>query len=255
MPSIPSTGCEWLHLFFGISLRRVFFYDFGTFFCRGLKTWNGQTWNISTSKRNWRSAVESACWSAVRQKLLSKEQARICTEHPQLMVAVWEAAQSASSTCQDVFSDRRWNCSSIELIPHKTPDLTRGETKTYLWLKYFFKKKECVNAGTREQAFVYALASASLTRTVARTCASGQYKHCACGSFPRHPPDGNFKWGGCGDDVKYGKRFAKSFTDAPLKNLMNKKDKTSEATFEWKNTHVNAAVNIHNNRAGRKVTT
>jgi hypothetical protein len=36
---------------------------------------------------------------------------------------------------------------------------------------------------------------------------------------------------------------------------MNKKDKTSEATFEWKNTHVNAAVNIHNNRAGRKVRT
>ena len=110
------------------------FYDFRTFFYRGLKTWNGQTWNISTSKRNWRSAVESACWSAVRQKLLSKEQARICTEHPQLMVAVWEAARSASSTCQDVFSDRRWNCSSIELIPHKTPDLTRGEMKVHLWI-------------------------------------------------------------------------------------------------------------------------
>ncbi len=61
-----------------------------------------------------------------------------------------------------------------------------------------------VITGTREQAWVYALTSAALTRAVARGCSSGILKQCACGSFPRHPPDGQFKWGGCGDDIKYG---------------------------------------------------
>lgn len=117
-------------------------------------------------------------------------------------------------------------------------------------------------------------------------------KQCACGTFPRHPPDGQFKWGGCGDDIKYGndridwighryeiihfailtvaKQFAKSFTDAPLKRTNRKADITfllasdyssspnghldsSTTVQQWKQPHIISAINIHNNRVGRKV--
>ena len=99
-----------------------------------------------------------------------------------------------------MFADRRWNCSSLDAVPRRAPrELTRG---------------------TREQAAVHALASASLVRAVARACAAGVLPHCQCGALPRHPPDGHFQWGGCSDDVRYAKRWAKTFTDAPHKKLL-----------------------------------
>lgn len=51
-------------------------------------------------------------------------------------------------------------------------------------------------------------------------------------------PDAAWKWGGCGADIKYGMRFAKKFLDA------------SEASQK---DQLRALMNVHNNRAGRKV--
>ncbi|KAG8224871.1 hypothetical protein J437_LFUL006465 [Ladona fulva] len=69
-------------------------------------------------------------------------------------------------------------------------------------------------SSTREQAFVYALSSAAVAFSVARACATGSLFACSCGATPREPPDGNFKWGGCGDNVKYGLQFGKAWADA-----------------------------------------
>lgn len=64
------------------------------------------------------------------------------------------------------------------------------------------------------------------------------------------------------------KQFAKSFTDAPLKRLNRKAaanllrvsehsdslgGHSGSAVQHWKKPHVISAVNIHNNRVGRKV--
>jgi hypothetical protein len=43
------------------------------------------------------------------------------------MPHVQKAAILAAETCQTVFQDRRWNCSSIITAPYLTPDLTRGK--------------------------------------------------------------------------------------------------------------------------------
>ncbi|KAJ8871089.1 hypothetical protein PR048_027393 [Dryococelus australis] len=101
--------------------------------------------------------------------------------------------------------------------------------------------------GTREQAVVYALSSAAVAHTLARACAAGSLFHCSCAPPPREPPNGNFKWGGCGDNVRWAAHFGKQFTDSAERAAAKGK-----AGGGAKRGRL-AAVNLHNNRAGRRV--
>lgn len=94
---------------------------------------------------------------------------------------------------------------------------------------------------------MYAISSAALAYTLARACSAGALHHCTCSSPPGAPPAANFKWGGCGDNLKYAKNFAKRFLDnAEKRHLV-----VARKGFGDKNRLV--AVNLHNNRVGRKV--
>ncbi|XP_017781202.1 PREDICTED: protein Wnt-11b-2-like [Nicrophorus vespilloides] len=187
-------------------------------------------WNSleNSGGRGIRSGVKSPCSVARRRYGFAKLQTKLCRNSLETMPYVQSAAQMASETCKVIFEDRRWNCSSIDTAPSLTPDLLRA---------------------TREQAFVYAISSAALTFSMARACANGGLYHCACSSPPKDPPMGNFKWGGCGDNVKWGTDFAKRFVDAVEKhNTKKAPDKTDGAMKNYI-----AAVNLHNNKIGRKV--
>ena len=94
-------------------------------------------------------------------------------------------------------------------------------------------------AGSREQAFVYALSGASLTHAVAKTCSAGTSIRCGCGAMPRDQPDGDFRWGGCNDDVVFAAQFSRTFTEAGWTG----RKKMSKRTV----------TNKHNYAAGRKV--
>ncbi|KAE8746364.1 wnt11 [Frankliniella occidentalis] len=124
---------------------------------------------------------------------LSARQAALCRGALDAMPQLARAAQLTVTTCRQLFADRRWNCSSLENAPALSPDLYTG---------------------TREQAYVYALSSAAVTYSLARACAQGALPHCSCAGPPRDPPNGNFKWGGCGDNVRYGAALARQFADA-----------------------------------------
>ena len=79
--------------------------------------------------------------------------------------------------------------------------------------------------------------------SVARACSIGVTTKCSCGALPNQTPQGDFKWGGCGDDLKFGLYLSEQFTDASL--TKNGKEKTTKK----------AQMNRHNNMAGRKVRT
>ena len=95
-------------------------------------------------------------------------------------------------------------------------------------------------SGSREQAFVYALSSAALTRAISKACSIGATTKCSCGRLPNEPAPGEFKWGGCGDDIYFGLAFSKLFADA---QFVGKKRKLSKRS----------RVNLHNTGVGRRV--
>lgn len=133
---------------------------------------------------------------------LSAGQVKTCQQHLDLMSTVSLAAFRGIDACLKQFHDRRWNCSSIKTTPNLSKDLKRG---------------------TREQAFVFAISAATLTHSIARACSVGVTTKCSCGALPNEAPEGDYKWGGCGDDVEYGLRFSELFTSYITNNDSVKK--------------------------------
>ncbi|KAL0281158.1 UNVERIFIED_CONTAM: hypothetical protein PYX00_002230 [Menopon gallinae] len=166
------------------------------------------------------------------------------------MTHIAKAAEQTFQTCQLLFEKRRWNCSTLLTAPNYSADLTTG---------------------TREQAFVYALSSASIAYTISKACASGGLFNCSCSAHPKDPPNGNFKWGGCGDNIRWAIQFGKHFTDSVERKNERKsggKKKRGSLTARMSEHSADvismggtgrmqsksylAVVNLQNNRAGRK---
>uniref|UniRef100_A0A915EAF6 Protein Wnt n=1 Tax=Ditylenchus dipsaci TaxID=166011 RepID=A0A915EAF6_9BILA len=59
---------------------------------------------------------------------LVASQVRLCQKMSKVMPLVANAAKNVVNSCQKVFSDRRWNCSSVTMAPDLKPDLTKALT-------------------------------------------------------------------------------------------------------------------------------
>jgi hypothetical protein len=95
---------------------------------------------------------------------------------------------------------------------------------------------------TKETAFVHALTNAALVHIIARACSHGELPSlCGCDNRLQGQEISEGKqWGGCSDNVEFGKTFAKKFLDAiEIENLQNDTD--------------HALVKLHNNKVGRLV--
>ncbi|VDN06451.1 unnamed protein product [Thelazia callipaeda] len=179
----------------------------------------------------------------------------MCRRISDLMPVLIQASQTTVSTCQEIFSDRRWNCSSVLRAPNFKFDLTKG---------------------TREQAFVYALSSAAITHHVAKACVSGDLPYCPCGlNSPATSADATYKWKGCSDNVLYGQRVSREWADASWRRKWRRPGNGStyskrnhpELLDDW--VYINgdisdrksgadlpprARMNEHNNEVGRQIT-
>ncbi|OAD59025.1 Protein Wnt-6 [Eufriesea mexicana] len=105
---------------------------------------------------------------------------------------------------------------------------------------------------TRETGFVNAITAAGVTYAVTRACTMGHLVECSCdkmtskghrlGKLTRTvesakslPTEGDWEWGGCGDNVKFGFKKSRDFMDAPYR----------------KRSDIKTLVKLHNNNAGR----
>ena len=96
--------------------------------------------------------------------------------------------------------------------------------------------------------------------TVAKACAKGELVECGCeksqtstnvrtrpathkyqtsSSTPSPSTDGGFEWGGCSDDLKFGRNVSMSFVDGQEGRVTRRR--------------IVRLVNLHNNEAGRQV--
>ncbi|XP_077987412.1 protein Wnt-11b-2-like [Glandiceps talaboti] len=152
-----------------------------------------------------------------RAEGMVSQQIRMCKRNLDAMSGIVEAAELTIENCQEQFSDRRWNCSTIALAPNFGPDL---------------------NKGTRESAYVHALAAASIAYSIAIECSSGAIAKCGCGRTPPEPvEEEGFQWGGCSDNVEFGMDYSSRFVDSPLRTKKTRNQPKS-------------LMNLHNNNAG-----
>lgn len=94
-------------------------------------------------------------------------------------------------------------------------------------------------ADTRETAFLQAMSAAGGVYSVTSACSSGALPQCTC---LQHYSTGQetgekWEWGGCGDDIRFGRRKVKDFLDLD----------------EDRHRDIRTQIHRHNNEVGRLV--
>ncbi|XP_014236555.1 protein Wnt-6 [Trichogramma pretiosum] len=164
-----------------------------------------------------------------KTRRLKGKLAEICRKEPALLKQITKGMQIGTKECQYQFRNRRWNCTT-------------------------FKRslKKIILRDTRETGFVNAITAAGVTYAVTRACTKGHLVECSCekmnpkssrygklgrlASKSRHlPMDGDWEWGGCGDNVNFGFKKSREFMDAPFR----------------KRSDIKTLLKRHNNDAGR----
>ncbi|CAL8357512.1 unnamed protein product [Merluccius merluccius] len=128
--------------------------------------------------------------------------------------SVQVGAQSGIQECKHQFGWDRWNCpeSALQLSTHNG-----------------------LRSATRETSFVHAISAAGVMYTLTKNCSMGNFENCGCDDSKIGQMGGRgWIWGGCSDNIMFGENMSKQFVDA----LENGHDSR-------------AAVNLHNNEAGR----
>ncbi|CAG0887227.1 unnamed protein product [Darwinula stevensoni] len=151
---------------------------------------------------------------------LVRRQRRLCHKYADAMPSVGRGAGIGVAECRFQFRHQRWNCSTVA-----TDASVFGKT--------------ILRRSSREAAFVYAISSAGVVYSVSRSCSKGDLAHCRCDprrTGKHRDTRGEFAWGGCSDDVRFGSLFGRKFVDAREKKVRDAR----------------ALMNLHNNRAGRK---
>ena len=100
-------------------------------------------------------------------------------------------------------------------------------------------------SASREAAFTHAISAAGVVHSISRSCREGDLASCGCSRAMR-PKDLNrdFIWGGCGDNIEYGYRFARAFVDVREREKNHPRHSDELARM---------LMNLHNNEAGRRV--
>ncbi|KAM3587958.1 uncharacterized protein V6R79_017626 [Siganus canaliculatus] len=154
---------------------------------------------------------------------LSHKQRELCRKKVFLLPSIQDGARAAVVECQNQFRHERWNCSTHDRPPVFGHELT---------------------SGTKETAFIHAVAAAGLVHAVTRSCSLGNLTECGCAGRPQDGAAagaGAWHWGGCSDDIQYGTWFSRRFLDTGSRN-----GSSARGSFTL------ASMNQHNHEVGRQ---
>ncbi|VCW85402.1 unnamed protein product [Gulo gulo] len=183
---------------------------------------------------------------------LSPGQRKLCQLYQEHMAYIGEGAKTGIKECQYQFRQRRWNCSTVDnaSVFGRVMQIGKSPPPTLGWLQEpgspprpgTESPHKCL--GSRETAFTYAVSAAGVVNAISRACREGELSTCGCSRTAR-PKDlpRDWLWGGCGDNVEYGYRFAKEFVDAREREKNFAKGSEEQGRV---------LMNLQNNEAGRR---
>ncbi|XP_076030906.1 protein Wnt-9a-like [Oratosquilla oratoria] len=71
-------------------------------------------------------------------------------------------------------------------------------------------RRKILKKGFPESAFLLAISSASVTHEISKGCSTGRLSRCSCDDSAPAPENvRTWRWGGCGDNVKFGSKFSR----------------------------------------------
>lgn len=119
----------------------------------------------------------------------NRKQNRFCKRDAGMSNVLKEMRRLAVTHCEEQFRYDRWNCS------------VESSGKRNIFKKVY-----------RETAFVHAITAAALTHAISRACSDGSMTRCQCAG-EKKPEETRlaWRWGGCSDNLKHGKRMARNF--------------------------------------------
>ncbi|KAK7070131.1 Protein Wnt-9b [Halocaridina rubra] len=163
---------------------------------------------------------------------------RSCARSSEIAGVLAEAAWVGVTHCQYLMKHDRWNCS----LGHSRLKIMRN--------------------AFRETAFLQSMSAAAVTHVVSRACAAGKLSRCSCDDYSAEYTENLkvWRWGGCGDNIKYGGRFTRQiFTDGRKKNRKRGKNRFKQSVIKSPNTKplrsrdLKAYIDSHNAQVGVKV--
>ncbi|KAK3892301.1 hypothetical protein Pcinc_003847 [Petrolisthes cinctipes] len=110
-----------------------------------------------------------------------------CHRSKEMAEALVEAAVQGAWHCRHLLHYHRWNCSL-------------GKAR-----------RRIVRKAYPETALVQSVSAASVAHVVSRRCALGRLSRCSCDTAHDDSATESWRWGGCGDNTRYGTRMAKRF--------------------------------------------
>ncbi|XP_064633228.1 protein Wnt-5a-like [Lineus longissimus] len=154
---------------------------------------------------------------------LSPGQKKLCMLYQDHMPSISRGARVGIQECQWQFRFRRWNCSTVD---------NRSVFGSV------------VAIASRETAFTHSISAGGVVHSIARSCRDGELSRCGCSQALR-PKDlhRDWIWGGCGDNLEYGYRFAQGFVDVREREKNHPRHSRGLARM---------MMNLHNNEAGRR---
>lgn len=145
--------------------------------------------------------------------------------YPVLLSIVREGGFRGLKECKKQFKNEIWNCS-----------LDQSKQDVFSHLPIFVKTT--LPYATRETALLHAISNAAITHEVTLQCRQNKIPGCHCvEKNKQNGGNGEWQWGGCGDNIWFGENTTKSFIDV----------------LEPQEESARRAVNLHNNEIGRRV--
>ena len=144
----------------------------------------------------------------------------------------------AIDECQAKFSTSRWNCSIvIDNSIRRSGDYDNDTVSNEHQQETIFG--DVMKRPNRERSFLNAIIAASLAHSMTKACSQGELpEECSCDrKIKSKNSKGRIEWIACSDDIDYGARFSREFTD----------------NFSLDESDATSTIYMHNSEVGRRV--